>query len=187
MGAPRKATLARGGQTQSHGLPFRGGSKATQREMRTETSHSDHPLPDNRAQGSETVRVWLLGGFQVSVGSRTIDAGQWRLKKAAVLVKLLALASGHRMHREQAMDLLWPDSGRRAASNSLRQALYAARKTLDPTAGSRYLAGEEESLVLCPEDDLWVDVVLAATEALPSADRSGILSGNSLGVYAARG
>jgi hypothetical protein len=33
----------------------------------------------------------------------------WRLRKAAGLVKLLALAEGHRLHREQAMDLLWPD------------------------------------------------------------------------------
>ena len=28
----------------------------------------------------------------------------------------------------------------------------------DPAQGSRYLASEDESLVLCPEGDLWVDV-----------------------------
>jgi two-component SAPR family response regulator len=66
----------------------------------------------------EAVRIWLLGGFRVSVGSRTIEEGAWRLRKAAALVKLLALASGHRLHREQVMDILWPDSGRRAASNN---------------------------------------------------------------------
>ena len=52
--------------------------------------------------------MWLLGGFRVSVGARTIEDGGWRLRKAASLVKLLALAPGHRLHREQAMDLLWP-------------------------------------------------------------------------------
>jgi len=62
------------------------------------------------------------------------------------------------MHREQAMDLLWPDSGRKAASNSLRSTLHSARKVIDPAMGSRYLASEDESLVLCPEGDLWVDV-----------------------------
>jgi predicted ATPase/DNA-binding SARP family transcriptional activator/DNA-binding CsgD family transcriptional regulator len=56
------------------------------------------------------------------------------------------------------MDLLWPDAGRRAASNNLRQALHTARKVLDPAMGSRYLASEDESLVLCPEGELWVDV-----------------------------
>ena len=63
----------------------------------------------------ETVRVWLLGGFRVAVGARALRDELWRLRKAAILVKLLALAPGHRMHREQAMELLWPDSGRTAA------------------------------------------------------------------------
>jgi DNA-binding SARP family transcriptional activator len=71
---------------------------------------------------SETMRVWLLGGFRVSVGARTIEDGEWRLRKAAALVKLLALASGHRLHREQAMDLLWPHLGTAAASNNLQHA-----------------------------------------------------------------
>ena len=82
----------------------------------------------NLARRSETIRVWLLGGFRVSVGSRAIAQDAWPLKKAAVLVKLLALAPGHRLHREQAMDILWPNAGRKAASNSLRSNLHAARK-----------------------------------------------------------
>src|SRR4051812_39471229 len=106
----------------------------------------------------KAVRVRMLGAFRVSVGSRTIPQDAWRLRKAAALVKLLALAPGHRMHREQIMDLLWPDSGRRAASNSLRKILHAARKVLDPAAGSRYLASEGESLVLCLRGELSVDV-----------------------------
>jgi DNA-binding SARP family transcriptional activator len=54
----------------------------------------------------KAVRVWLLGWFRVGVGSRTIPQDAWRLRKAAALVKLLALSPGHRLHREQAMDLL---------------------------------------------------------------------------------
>ncbi len=69
------------------------------------------------------MRVWLLGGFRVSVGSRTIEGDAWRLRKAAALVKLLALAPDHRLHREQILDLLWPSLGKRAASNNLRQVL----------------------------------------------------------------
>src|SRR5215212_4871259 len=111
-----------------------------------------------RREKRETIRVWLLGGFRVSVDSRIITQDGWRLRKAATLVKLLALALGHRTHREQAMDLLWPESGRKAASNSLRSTLHTARKVLDPATGSRYLASEDESLVLCPEGNLWVDV-----------------------------
>ena len=111
-----------------------------------------------RGDRSEVVRVWLLGGFRVSVGSGTIPHDAWRLRKAAALVKLLTISPGHRLHREQVMDLLWPDSGRRAASNNLRKTLHAARRILDPDEGSRYLASEDESLALCPGDNLWVDV-----------------------------
>ena len=75
------------------------------------------------------MRIGLLGRFSVSVGDRKVDQSAWRLRKAASLVKLLALAPGHRLHREQAMDLLWPELGLRAASNNLRQALHVARRT----------------------------------------------------------
>src|SRR5829696_9290504 len=74
---------------------------------------------------SETMRIWLLGGFRVSVGFRSIQEGEWRLRKAAALVKLLALESGHRMYRERVMDLLWPDLSLGAATNNLRRALHA--------------------------------------------------------------
>ncbi len=120
---------------------------------------------------SEVMRVWLLGGFRVSVGDRTVEEGAWRLRKAASLVKLLALAPRHRLHREQAMELLWPDLGRRAASNNLRQVVHTVRQTLAPTEGSRYLASDSELLVLCPGGNLWVDVE-TFEEAAVSARRS---------------
>jgi DNA-binding SARP family transcriptional activator len=65
--------------------------------------------------------VWLLGGFQVAVGSRTIGAKQCRLRKAAILVKVLALAPKRRLPRERVMELLWPGFGKEAASNNLRR------------------------------------------------------------------
>jgi hypothetical protein len=73
------------------------------------------PAGNDGVGQSGAVRVWLLGGFRVSVGPHTIEQDQWRLRKAAALVKLLALSTGHRLHREQAMDALWPDSSRKAA------------------------------------------------------------------------
>jgi predicted ATPase/DNA-binding SARP family transcriptional activator/DNA-binding CsgD family transcriptional regulator len=108
----------------------------------------------------EAVRVRLLGGFGVAVGSRTITESEWRLRKAAALVKLLALAPGHRLHREQIVDLLWPELAPKAGSNNLRRAMHAARGVLDPErerdAGG-YLASRGRHVVLCPEGNLWVD------------------------------
>jgi DNA-binding SARP family transcriptional activator len=55
------------------------------------------------------MRIQLLGEFRINIGDRPIEVAQWRLKKSRSLVKLLALAPGHRLHREQVMDLLRSD------------------------------------------------------------------------------
>ena len=120
------------------------------------TSRTHRPLNGS----SEPLRIRLLGGFSVSVGSRTIGQGEWHLRKAAILVKLLALSPNHRLQREQMMEALWPDLNPKAASNNLRGALHAARRVLDPdpNAASRYLTLQNDQLMLCPSGQLWVDV-----------------------------
>jgi predicted ATPase/DNA-binding SARP family transcriptional activator/DNA-binding CsgD family transcriptional regulator len=119
------------------------------------------------------VRICLLGGFSVWVGSRAVSEGEWHLRKAKSLLKLLALAPGHRLHREQMMELLWPHLDRRAASNNLRRALYIARRALEPDPSApRYLISHGEHLALCPDGPLWVDIE-GFEEAAATARRSG--------------
>jgi DNA-binding SARP family transcriptional activator len=71
--------------------------------------------------------VWLLGGFRVEVDGRPIPEQEWRRSKARTLVKLLALAPRHRLHREQLMETLWCELGPEAAAANLRKAVYFAR------------------------------------------------------------
>ncbi len=109
----------------------------------------------------EAVRVWMLGGFRVSAGPRTIAEDGWRLRKAASLIKLLALTEGHRLHRELLMASLWPDLDARRAINNLHRVLHYARKALEPAPAnstSRYLALRGDLIELCPDSTLWVDV-----------------------------
>ena len=106
----------------------------------------------------EVVRIKLLGGFHVWVGPRILQEDRWHLRKARSLIKLLALSAGHRLHREQVMETLWPHLQKRAASNNLRRTLHATRSALDPAESARYVASEEGWLVLCPGGPLWVDV-----------------------------
>ena len=134
-------------------------------------------LAESGSKESGTVRIGLLGGFSVTVGDRKVDESAWRLRKAASLLKLLALAPGHRLHRERVMDLLWPEAGKKAASNTLRQTLHVARKILhpDPEIASRYLSMSGEQLLLCPHGRLWVDAEVfeeAANTARRSKDPS---------------
>ena len=79
-------------------------------------------------------RVNLLGGFAAEADGAPVPDSAWRLRKAKDLVKLLALAEGHRLHREQAMDVLWPDRGPDSAGNNLNQAVHAARRALGAEA-----------------------------------------------------
>ena len=124
---------------------------------RTAAAEPDR-TPDPRTD-EEVLRVSLLGRFEVSVGSRVVEEEGWRLRKAASLVELLALAPYHRLHREQAMELLWSDLAPRSAANNLHQTLHAARRTLEPEAAEfRYLTLRDEQLFLCPDGALRVDV-----------------------------
>ena len=86
--------------------------------------------------GPPELALRLLGRFEVMLGSRVVPASVWRRRKAATLVKLLALADGHRMHREVMMDRLWPGLDVAAATNSLHQVLHVARRALAPVWGS---------------------------------------------------
>jgi predicted ATPase len=76
------------------------------------------------------LEVRLLGGFGVTAADGPVPDDGWRLRKAKALVKLLALAPGHRLHREQVMGVLWPDRDHAAAANNLHQVVHAARRQL---------------------------------------------------------
>jgi predicted ATPase len=96
------------------------------------------------------VSVSLLGGFGAAVDGVPVPERTWRLKKARELVKLLALAPGHRLHREQAMDVLWRDLAPAAAANNLHQAVYVARRAL----GAGAIEVREEFLHLVADVDV---------------------------------
>lgn len=102
------------------------------------------------------LRINLLGRFQVAREHDVIPLSAWRLRSAAGLVKLLALAPDHRLHREQLMDALWPEADPEAAANNLRYSLHAARRTLANAAGA--LQREGSMLVLGPTEQIWTDV-----------------------------
>jgi DNA-binding SARP family transcriptional activator len=113
----------------------------------------------------EALRVCLLGGFRTFGWSRVIEESEWRLRKLASLVKLLALIPKHYMHRERVMELLWPKLDTKAAANNLHRVLYVARRTLllepavSDTSSTDYLRLEGDLLALCPNETLlWVDV-----------------------------
>jgi predicted ATPase/DNA-binding SARP family transcriptional activator len=103
------------------------------------------------------VRIRLLGGFEVTVGDRRVAADAWRLRKAKTLVKLLALAGGHRLHRDALVAVLWPERDAASATNNLHQALYVARRVLGGASGA--LCCLRDDVVWLSEGAMpWLDI-----------------------------
>ncbi len=143
---------------------------------------SAHPGP--RAGASQlTLQIQLLGEFRVSVDGRSIPAEGWRFSKARNIIKLLALAPSHRLHREQILETLWPGFDPAAAANNLGQILHFARHTLEPDlprgAPSSFLRFQGKAIVLGAPDGLDVDVQRfeAAVELARQHDDPETLSG----------
>src|SRR5688500_16112104 len=82
------------------------------------------------------LEIYLLGPFRVMVDGRLVEQRRFARRKPKLLVKLLALQPQHQLHREQAMELLWPDSDPEAAANSLHKAIHMARHALEPVLRS---------------------------------------------------
>jgi DNA-binding SARP family transcriptional activator/pimeloyl-ACP methyl ester carboxylesterase len=97
------------------------------------------------------VIVRSLGAFQVSVGGVDVPADAWRQRRAEELVKLLVLAPGQRLHREQVIDALWPELAPEAGAANLHKAAHFARRVL----------GSPEAIVLRREQvALWPDATI---------------------------
>ena len=118
------------------------------------------------------LEIRTLGGFAVQVDGTPVPQDAWRLRKARSLVKLLALAPAHRLHREQACALLWPDrvDDARAVANNLHQAVYAARRALDAAGadGAALIALRDDVLALNGElrvDAVELEAAIAAARA----------------------
>ena len=101
----------------------------------------------------DELRISLLGGFRAAVGGGTVSHDAWRRGSATALVKILALAPGHRLHREQLTEALWPLANAEAAASGLRKALHFARHAL--TADHVRV---RDDLVALEADAIWTDV-----------------------------
>ncbi len=101
------------------------------------------------------VAINLMGPFRVQVDDQPVPDAMWARRDAASLVKLLALRRSRRLHREQAMDLLWPDLDVAEAAPRLHKAAHYGRKAIG-RADAVVLRGE--MIALLPGLPVSVDV-----------------------------
>ncbi|MEK7717440.1 MAG: hypothetical protein AAB322_06795, partial [Pseudomonadota bacterium] len=67
-----------------------------------------------------SLRVQLLGRFEVWRGGAPIPPGEWRGQKPRDLLKILLLARGKFVANDQLCEWLWPESDPDSAQANLR-------------------------------------------------------------------
>ncbi len=118
------------------------------------------------------VSIRLLGRFDVSIDDRLIPAADWPRDRAAALVKLIAVSPSHRVHREQAMTIFWPDLDLEAGGANLRKAIHFARRSLGV---HELIEVTNDVVALAPHAELEIDAERfesAASAAFRSRERA---------------
>ena len=104
------------------------------------------------------LRVHLLGQFMVCAGESTLVDRSWNRSKAKALLKILALQRERSLHREQVLELLWPDMDSAAAANNLYKNLHYLRSKFSEYGIEGTVVGAAgDAIVLSPEIRLDVE------------------------------
>ncbi|MCB9161170.1 MAG: transcriptional regulator [Caldilineaceae bacterium] len=97
---------------------------------------SDQP---QTAEPEKTLRVQTLGGFRVWRDGAEVPAGAWNREKALHLFQLLVTLrrQSTRFHKEQIIDLLWPEFDAARGDRDFKVALNALHKAIEPERAPR--------------------------------------------------
>src|ERR687892_638453 len=109
------------------------------------------------SSGVAKAEIRMLGGFEVLLDGTPVPAAGWPRPQAATLVKVLALASGRRMHRERLIDQMWPDLTITEAAPRLHKLAHYARRGLGDDRMAVVLRGE--TVALLRQAGRWEDLL----------------------------
>jgi DNA-binding SARP family transcriptional activator len=106
---------------------------------------------------SKSIRICLLGKFEISMAGNVITSKDWKRRKAARLLQRLAYERS--LHKDQAIEFLWPETEISTGSNNLYRILYSIRQTIGSFLGEE--TSEKifsfENGILNLNDEVWVD------------------------------
>jgi predicted ATPase/DNA-binding SARP family transcriptional activator len=131
------------------------------------------------ASAEASLRVQTLGAFAVYRGETLLT---WTSRRALALFTCLLSAPGHRLTREQAIELLWPETDPEPAAVNLRSTVHRLRRILDRSGSPSHLRSEDEQLVLVPSgSDDWLDAAVFERLAIQAlAGRNPVLCRQAL-------
>jgi DNA-binding SARP family transcriptional activator len=130
-----------------------------------------------------SLELRLLGTFQVTVDGVLVDDGRWARRKPQRLLELLALQPDHQLHREQIVDLLWPQLGYGSDTAPLYKTIHLARRALEPDlaprAESRFLVTQGSLVILRAPGELWIDIDVFERQAAEAIRRKDVVLGET--------
>lgn len=120
---------------------------------------------------SRPVWAYTLGPFHLYVAGQPLELHRWRRKQALVLLKYLVVHRERRVHREELLELLWPDAPVQTGLQRLKVVIYFLRRQLAGQDGgaAAVLVKDGENYYLDPSR-LWVDAQVFE-EAADRGDR----------------
>jgi DNA-binding SARP family transcriptional activator len=132
----------------------------------------------------DRLEVHCLGGFRFHAGGHAVDLAQVR-PSALTVLRILAVNAGAPVHREQLVELLWPDRSAEAAVHNLHVAVSSLRRCLEsaaPGRGRALLSRCGDAYVFAPDLEPVTDIQLlertlqGALQAAAAGDQEGQLS-----------
>jgi DNA-binding SARP family transcriptional activator len=119
-------------------------------------SAADSTAPLIGPPGGHTLKVRLLGRFEIAIDDRPV--GAWDGVRGLTLFKYLLTHRGRPCPRDVLMDVFWPDVSPDQARNRFHVALSALRRSLRAVADIPVVEFREGAYRLSPELHLQVDV-----------------------------
>lgn len=105
------------------------------------------------------LRIEMLGGFSVSTKGRMV---QFNRSSSRLLFQHLLVAYPRRMHEEELMEYVWPESEPAKSRANLRTAVKDLRRSLDPYAvprGSSYVTYDDQHYGLALPSESRLDYI----------------------------
>ena len=137
-------------------------------------------FPASMASEPGKVSIKLFGAFEMTVDGNKINPELFKTRKISGILKYILASPGKTISREKLAAAFWPDSGGRAAQNSLRVALFELRKVLAAldmlsNSGKALIAEDGDGLYACRAEEVESDVsrFTAIHESLHSGNLRG--------------
>ena len=108
------------------------------------------------------VQIFTFGLLNVIRDGQSVAESDWHTRKARQLLKMLITERSRPVSTDRLIEAFWPTSTIKAGSTTLRSAINALRKVLEPDrrnrAPSRYIHTKAPGYAFYLHEDIWLDV-----------------------------